>query len=326
MSNNESPPNRIELPQLTADDLPPDALSIALDLNGESPDEAGFDAIEESTTEVATEESSESTETPPASAGTVSPKTEVAEPAPSTEEPLRVSRAAVELEERSRALATQEAELKAHMASLQPYVEIAEMAKRGERLNVLDKLGMSYEQITQDYVNGEGPTPNSKMQEELAALRTEVTTEIQQLRQLEYTRRQASDQQFIADMVTNSNDKFVHVAATGAQNLVQETVTEHFNRTGQILSHEDAAVAVEEGLAQLFETALKNPVIREKYAALLTATTPKSPDTTQTEVTSTTLANEDTQDSHVLADADFDFETASDEESIEHLVGMLKYQ
>jgi hypothetical protein len=279
-------------------ELPPDPQTVAMNLTPDAPQEPA---------------------TPPAP--TPDPPA-AAPPVVQTQEDPAVSRAFSKIAEKERELRQRERELKDLEARLKPNQELAELVEKKDKWSLLDRMGVTYDELTREYVQGKGADPQAQMKTEIERVRQQMEAQVQELKAAEQRRYFEEERRNIQAFVQSSN-AYPHLQAAEAHELVQQTIQSHFRETGDLVSYEDAAEAVEQQLGQLVGQFLQNPSVRQKYAGLFTvASPPKSPSESAPSAPRT-LRNEDTQDRVTLVEHDFD--TLSEDEQIARLARQLRF-
>lgn len=143
-------------------------------------------------------------------------------------------------------------------------------------LKALNKLGWDYDKLTEYQMSGGKVTPEMEIES--------VKSEIQQMREhqiqaekqrteQEQMKAQAQTQEIIntfkenlTEKITSMPDKYENIIDEEAFELVFETIEEHFNRTGKVLSETDAADLVESYLDDRAESKFKLKKFQGKYA------------------------------------------------------------
>lgn len=297
-------------------DLPPTFDDLVTNLEDsesvvEEPVEESTEVVEESP---APTESPEDTSTPPTGQFTVS------------RELLEIEAAKRELATQQKEFAARQKALEESMNSLAPFQRALELREAGDRLGAMDALGLKYEEVTEDYISGKGPDPVKQAKLEIEKMRQEYDRKFAELKQAEQEKTEAADRDYTVNFARANADDYPHVVESGGEALIYQARQNHLNSTGQVLSHADAAAAVEEGLEKLVMRVVQSERLRAKYAPLFKSTSsPKSRVETKTEDTSSTLSNNDSRERTVLVDDNFDFVNASDDELIERLAPQLQF-
>jgi len=304
-----------ELPPTDLDFTPGEEFS---DLPAESAAEESTETAEEPADGEQVEASSESVEAAetPAEAATEPP-------APETKPEPAVSRMAAELDVRMRQLGKAEAQLAAQQQALAPFMEAYNAAQSGDRIGALEKMGVTYEDLTNEFAQSVTAPIDKRLHSEVAALRQQLAEQQQYVQQQATAKAHEDSIKHASEVVTGNTEKFPHVAATNAINLVHDTVQEHLARTGTVVSYEDAAQAVEEGLAELFKVALENESLRSKYSPLFTSSESSGND--KAAESSATLTEPLSQTVTTSVDDSVDWESLSEEESIDRLAPLLQF-
>lgn len=150
--------------------------------------------------------------------------------------------------------------------------------KENAKLNPIEgikALGLSYEDITKYYLNGEKPTADAQIQ----SVQEQVQKYIQSQEQKEKIRlqreAQATEQQYaqvidsfkgqISQFVDQNKDTYELTHLYEGQELVYDTIAQHFERTQKIMSTQEAASLVEEYLESEYERAMSAKKFMNKY-------------------------------------------------------------
>lgn len=299
--SNTTPEKQAELLNPTLD-LPPDPLQLSFDaLFDNEPADAAPETVEEPV-ETA-EEPVEAAPEPPAH-----------EPEPNARALAVLARKEAEIRQRETALKSQEAEY-------QRLAELRALAEKGDRLGMLEKMGVSYDDLTKDYVSGMGRTPEELVREQLNEYKQQMDAQLQELRNAQTQREAEAERARLHSEIRAAGDQFALVNGLGGHDLVAQTIQSHYSSTGDVLSYEDAAEVVEGALGDLAERLFNIGPIREKF--LSKATPPES--RSEPKAAPSTLSNRVTQDSTVLVEDGFDPATASDDEMIERLAQQLRF-
>jgi hypothetical protein len=160
--------------------------------------------------------------------------------------------------------------------------ELAELRAIKEALTAndiakLESAGFSFEEAARRVLNGNKPSPESK----LSAVEKEVEALKKEKLEAERTAAEAARTQARQNYLTqieetvSKDPRFELIAARGAIQDVFDTTELHFQQTGEILPIETAAQLVEQFLEQEAEKLLKAEKIRAKLAPQQPA--PKSP-------------------------------------------------
>lgn len=185
-------------------------------------------------------------------------------------EPLSPQYAA--LARKERALRTQEKELQAREASFksqetefQASREFKERLKQNP-LDVLNELGITYDQLVEAAVNQ--PNPEIKaVKSELQALKEAQAKQLEQSSAREKAQRDSAIKQISHDAksLIDSDPAFETIKETGSLPDVVDLIVKTFDESGELLTVEDAAKLIEE---ELFEEAIKIANLKKVKAKL----------------------------------------------------------
>jgi hypothetical protein len=289
-------------------ELPPDAQALAMGLE-----------------DAPTIESTPAPEAPetPAPAPTPPPAPEPAVAAPSSDNDPVVSRAFEKIAEREREQRRREQELKALEDRLKPVSELAGLIEKKDKWSLLERMGVTYDELTKEYVQGKGVDPTSQMKAELERVREDTQRQIQEIRAAEERRRFEEERSQVRSLVQSGS--YPHLQAVEGHDLVLQTIQKHYDETGDIVSYEDAAEVVETSLGQMVEKWLQVPSVRQKYAALFTPASPEKSSVVSEPRAPQTLRNQDAQDRVTLVAKEPDSFDLDDDESIARLASQLKF-
>lgn len=190
------------------------------------------------------------------------------------EQALRAKELALKV--REEALKAQEAPRPFHQPPQDDVISKAELAK--DPLGVLAKLGLSYDQLSQQAMNA--PTPEQIAQQQLvdelrAEIRSikqgqdEIKTSAEKQQQKSYEQAINQIRSEVKSLVT-SDPEFETIKATNSVEDVVELIQTTFNEDGILLSPEDAAKQIED---YLVEEAMKLQRISKIQKRLQTAST-----------------------------------------------------
>lgn len=259
------------IPPPSATAAPPPQLPLAM--REQSPDAANGLPVEAvASPELAAAPTAEQT-----TAAVVEAAAAPAESSPPAEEPAPVvePERPAKVDPRFSQLARKEAELhrareavKAEKAALEQahrqvvaFEEARNAAKR-DPLAALEALGLSYDDLTEQMLNGKKPTPSGEvaaLRQELEQLRVEQEQARARAEQAAASRLEAeraaiideARQAAVAHVEANA-DRYTLTSINGGASLVPQVREQHFARTGQLLTIEQAANLVEkhfEGIA-----------------------------------------------------------------------------
>lgn len=221
------------------------------------------------------------------------PAQEPAVEQPKAEQPTKVdprfsalARKEAELHRQREAMKAEKDAIRQAHAQVVAFEEAKQAAKR-DPLAALEALGLTYEQITEQMLNGKQPTASAEVaqvREELQRLRVEQEASRAKAEAAAAARLQAEQQAIIEEARTSA---VAHVEANAsryelttinnAATLVPQVREQHFARTGQLLTIEQAADLVEkhfEGIADRVAKAQKVQTKLQQRAAPAPAATP----------------------------------------------------
>jgi hypothetical protein len=298
-------------------DLPPDPMDFVVGMED--------DALEL----VSPEDTSEAEEAPAEEVvAETAPETE-SEPEPEPEpkpEPLPVDRFA-EIARMEAQLLVQKQQLEQEQAKLADARSIQEMIARGDNLDALAKMGVTYDQLTKDYIQGKGPSTEDSIRQELEAKTAELRAEIEKLREPQRQRFEAEERQRVAEALAE-DDNFPLLQAVNGADRIFDRVKSHYQQTGEIQSYVDAAQAVETELRAVVSALKGHPRAAELLGLPGNSAPVETPKTESREdegAEPVTLSNELAATKTVVVEDEFDPTTASDDELIDRLANQLRF-
>jgi hypothetical protein len=138
-----------------------------------------------------------------------------------------------------------------------------------DTLGVLQEMGISYDQLTTALLNqgNQEPPEIREIRAELKKLReeqtsTKKTAEESQTKAYEQAITTIRNQ---AKMLVDSNENFETIKATGSEEMIVDHIKEEFDKTGIVLSVEEAAQFIEDALV---EDAFKYSQLKKVQARL----------------------------------------------------------
>ena len=193
-----------------------------------------------------------------------------AQPAAPVTPPPRVAEALQTLMDREKSVRDAEANLKNQTSELERARKLLDMAKANP-LQFLDHVGTSYEDISQQVMQGNRPDPTAHVKKELADLRKQF--EVRQQRE-ESTRRQAAldEARNLVTSFVNESAEYPLTKAAGMQNMVFEKIHQHYNNTGEALSEASAAKEVEDYLLGVVDKLAQVESVRNRFGVSPEAT------------------------------------------------------
>jgi hypothetical protein len=163
------------------------------------------------------------------------------------------------LSRRERAALEREQQLKQNWDEYQQFLKLKESAKANP-LDYLQAAGLDYSYVTEHLLNDGKPST----ERQLEALKAEIERD-RKARQEEALKAQQLEEQRVIEghkyqiknFVESNPDEYELIAANEAHDVVFETIEQHFMKTGQLLTIQDAAMAVEDHLYQQAQRLLK---------------------------------------------------------------------
>lgn len=152
----------------------------------------------------------------------------------------------------------------------------------------LEKSGLSYEEVTQFYLNGGKPTADAQVSDvksQLDQLSQEFAEREQKALEAEKFRSEQEMERAVAQFDESLN-KFLETNKEtyeltnlyGGQGLAKALIQEHFDKTEKVMSFEEAAKLVEGHFESLVEeTAKTSKKFQSKYRAVEAEATTKDP-------------------------------------------------
>ena len=174
-----------------------------------------------------------------------------------------------------RARESELADLEERFQSMEEEPEIPlEQRLRSNPLKVLEELGLGYETLTDLALNDGKLTPDMQMQLIRDELEADYQSKFQDLEQrLEERDEREQDERYdsilsgfmeeIQNHVSN-DDNYELIQANDASDVVYEVMEEHYNQSGNILSIDEAAEAVESYLEEEAEKLLNLQKVRSR--------------------------------------------------------------
>lgn len=221
---------------------------------------------------------SPSTPTPPS---TEAPTTEVKAPevAPVKENTLSPKFAALARKEREilrakEAMRAREYKLAQQEKEYQQYLQSKQNAKQNP-IEALKALGLTYQEITDYMLNGEKPTAETQIQSVQQQMQKYIEQQEMKEKQRLEQEAQAVQQQHaeiihsfkgqINSFVDQNKDAYELTHLYGAQDLIYDTIAQHFEATQQIMDTKQAAQLVEEYLESEYEKAMNTKKISSRF-------------------------------------------------------------
>lgn len=231
-----------------------------------------------------------------------------------------------ELLEKEREYKTRQASLEARLKELEEQDRLA----KEDPLKYLEKRGIDYNDLTKQMLEGKVPETHyiRQMRSEVEALKAQLAKDKESA---ESARKEAAVMNFKKELTQHihaNESKFPLVGALKGEETVYNVIDQHFNETGEILSHEDAATMAEGYFKKQFVEAIQKPAVKElllKELGLSSETklnaTPNKAAPQNTKPQSVTLTNHLSQDVPVREPRQM-----SDTERLNHAASMLKWE
>lgn len=167
---------------------------------------------------------------------------------------------------RERMLMQKEQELKDRAGQLGSIDELRTLASK-EPMKLLEKLGLSYDKLTDLYA---GMTPEDEtkktvgsLKAEIESLKAKLTEDEAQGQMKEVMRVKDAKLQALRSLASRENSEYNLISHFGNYDDVLAYMSEHYNATGEILSDDEALAHVESKLADSFKTLSSNPKVKK---------------------------------------------------------------
>lgn len=189
--------------------------------------------------------------TPPPPADPTSPQP----PAPPAEPPKPVEDQAVtrglEIVARKEAeVRAREQQLKAAEAELKQFRQLRELAKQpGKRASVLEAIGLSYEDVTNDLLD---QAPQNEPAAKVAALEQRLAHWENEYKQAQQAQQVANGKAIVKGLISQQRDKYEHINALGMHDRVFDRAAEHYQRDGVQPDIDAIAAEVEKELEEQY--------------------------------------------------------------------------
>lgn len=170
------------------------------------------------------------------------------------------------LAKREKALVDRQQQIKSIEDELKPWKTLESRAKAGDvaaAIEALERLGISYDQLTQFQIEGMDPAKQqfASLKQEIDALKAEKQTDAERA-QAEAQERAAQNYKLtIAQEAKANAEKYDLVSTIGGQeaiDLAYEVCRLHYERTNQMMAISDALEKVEGHLASKMETTVQS--------------------------------------------------------------------
>ncbi len=193
----------------------------------------------------------------------------------------KIQQANTQLKQREAALAAREAALTAAPAQQDLSDHVPRSRLQQDALTVLEEAGVDFNELTNQAINRQPTDPRvmstiQKLEAKIAQLEESNTKTAKSYEEQQQNNYQAAVKQISRDVqsLVNSDPEFETVKAMNASKDVVELITKTFNKTGEILSVEDAAKEVEEYLLEEGLKITQLSKVQKRMAAANASRTP----------------------------------------------------
>jgi hypothetical protein len=179
-----------------------------------------------------------------------------------------------QLESEKRKIDVEKRELEIQKATSRRWQEAAELAQSGRYIEAAEKAGLTYDQLTQQILNG-GQIPPQRIAEqtaqelvkkELEAFKAEQATQMAAAQERQYAEAKKAIQAEVKNLV-ESGDKYLLAKAAESYEDIVSYIESEFHRTGRIVPVEEAIqrweAEVTEGLELLNQGRLRRDEPKE---------------------------------------------------------------
>jgi len=185
------------------------------------------------------------------------------------------------LTRRERMLLQRENDLKTKYAGVQSYEEMKEMASK-DPLKVMEKLGLSYDKLTDLYA-GMSPKDETEktvgsLKSEIEDLKTRLEQDAAQGQMKEVMRVKGAKLTTLKNLASKEDSDYSLVAHFGVYDDVLNYMAKHYESSGEILDDDEALRHVEERLFENLKSLKSNRKIQELMGAVEHGTQGQKPD------------------------------------------------
>lgn len=220
------------------------------DINKLLPDEPEGEAMGEEAPPAA---APEAVAPPPAAAAPPEPPKEEVPPAPMAKAFAELTKKEARTRAKEEELKKREADLAEKQAAIQNLIE--------DPLSHLEKLGITYEVLTEQLLNGKKPPADLKTRAEIQRLKEAVAArekaDKEREERAEADRKAAEEAKTLAEFkatltthITKAGEKFELINAFGEHDMVFDVIDAYAAKTGKILPTDEAAAQVEAHLEE----------------------------------------------------------------------------
>lgn len=190
---------------------------------------------------------------------------------------------------RERALLQKEAQLREQAQKTEDFENLRALAKK-DPASVMEKLGLSYEQLTDFFAN---QTPEDETTKTIGSLKSEIE-ELKKQREIEKQEGQMKEiakvksakLDALKNLANKDDSDYGLIAGFGSYEDVIEHMSQHYQATGEILDDHTAMQAVENQLAENLKELAKNSKVRQLLGVQIA-----QPEDSKEEVPPVTLSN-----------------------------------
>lgn len=207
----------------------------------------------------------------------------------------QVSRGLAAIAERERELQNERQTLaaqKAELEGLAKYRTFHQKLEEDDALGALDALGVKFEDLSKAVLAGTGTRPFRKVEDRLAKeieeVRTQVSTELEQIRALQQERLQL---EFEAEAKREiaSRSELVNLMGPSGVDALRGSFERHHKESGKVPTYQEVITEVEKDLVEFLTPFFTNETIRKRFLPAQQAT-----EVTPSKVTpKKTLSNQD---------------------------------
>ncbi len=208
----------------------------------------------------------------------------------------------------------------ARVAQLEQLEQLA--ALRDKPLELLAKLGVSFNDVANQYAETGSPPPEEIAKQQVRQLEQTVTARLQEFEKRETERQLAEERANIAHVV-NSDERFAMTKLAGAHEMVWRTIQTHYNDTRELLSYEQAAEQVEAGIEKLVSAFLESPQVRARFKLAQEQRQEESREKPRVDMA---LSNSSASAPAALVPDPFNPVTASDDDLLSRLASQLRFK
>lgn len=200
-----------------------------------------------------------------------------------------LSRKEREIRQRETSLKAREQEIEVRLAKAAEIEALPSKVKESP-LEALERLGVTYDQLTELILQQGQEKPEDK---KLAEIERKIADYEKREREAVVQRQEQARQSYLAELSAfcKSSDKYELIQANSAVPVVYQVVEEHYNKTGEILTNEQAADLVESHLEEEAAKLLKLNKIKAKLAPPAAQPTAPVANQSTAKTNSTTLTN-----------------------------------